>query len=297
MRSLNAVQLWFQTVITHPDGVDAGVASDEAQRIIQMDRAALEQVVTRSEKLSAAERLGVYANAYYARLVECLGETFPTLKRTFGENPFGGFAFDYLQRYPSTSYTLEKLADRFPKFLSETRPDLNDDGNPPAEPNWPDFLIELAAYELLIAEVFDGPGVERSGTLTTDDLRGVAPKDWPNARLVTAPCLRLVRHRFPVNAWYSDVRRLGDDADMPELPGPAEEFVAVTRRDFVVRRIRLSETQFLLLDALQRGDTVGNAIAAAGAATDMPDEQLAGELMQWFADWTAAQMFVRIETA
>ena len=51
--SLDVVQRWFHTVITHPQGVEAGVASEEAQALIPLKRSELEQVVTRSRNLSS----------------------------------------------------------------------------------------------------------------------------------------------------------------------------------------------------------------------------------------------------
>ena len=33
-RSLDVVQRWFQAVVTHPEGVEGGVESEEAQRLI-----------------------------------------------------------------------------------------------------------------------------------------------------------------------------------------------------------------------------------------------------------------------
>src|SRR5216684_1216338 len=124
---LSRLQRWFQTVITHADGVDSGVSSEEAQRLIQLSPGQLEKVITRSRALTAAERLAIYANAYHTRLLECLGEVFPMLKRTLGDEVFDGFAFGYLQEYPSRSYTLNEVGRRFPRHLQETRP-LKDGG-------------------------------------------------------------------------------------------------------------------------------------------------------------------------
>jgi len=292
---LDVVQKWFHAVITHPDGVDAGVESEEAQRVIRMDRTELERIVTRSQKLSAAERIGVYANAYYARLIECLSESFPMLRRAVGgDDVFNGFAFDYLQQHPSTNYTLDRLADNFPRFLAQTRPDLDADGNPPSEPNWPDFLIDLATLELAIGEVFDGPGIEGRTTLDAESVRSIPADRWPQARLVTAPCLRLLKFGHPVNEWFAVARSAADDTELVP-PDPAVEYVALTRRDYIVRRIPLTETQYVLLDALQRGRSVGDAIAATTAATDETDGSLARRLMQWFSDWTVAQLFESVD--
>src|SRR5216684_3580309 len=124
---LSRLQRWFQTVITHADGVDSGVSSEEAQRLIQLSPGQLEKVITRSRALSAAERLAIYANAYHTRLLECLGEVYPMLKRALGEEAFEGFAFGYLQEFPSRSYTLNELGRHFTRYLQETRPTSDND--------------------------------------------------------------------------------------------------------------------------------------------------------------------------
>ena len=91
---VDRLQRWFQAVVTNPDGVNAGADSAEAQRLIQLAPGQLEKVVTRSRALSAAERLAIYANAYHTRLLECLGEVYPMLKRGLGEEAFEGAAVD-----------------------------------------------------------------------------------------------------------------------------------------------------------------------------------------------------------
>ena len=177
--ALDVVQRWFQAVITHPEGVAGGLASPAADRFVPLSRGGLERLVRRSSRLTAEQRLSIYANAYYARLLECLADCFPVLHRVLGVEVFAGFAFDYLQRYPSRSYTLDRLAESFPRFLDETRPDrpapgegrqAPEPGSDPepaqAPPAWPDFLIDLATLELAIAKVFDGPGAEGEPLLT-----------------------------------------------------------------------------------------------------------------------------------
>src|SRR5216684_3124215 len=118
---INRLQRWFQTVITHANGADSGASSEEAQRLIQLRPGQLEKVITRSRALTAAERLAIYANAYHTRLLECLGEVFPMMKRTLGDEAFDSFAFGYLQEYPPRSYTLNELGRHFPRYLEDTR--------------------------------------------------------------------------------------------------------------------------------------------------------------------------------
>jgi Putative DNA-binding domain len=295
-RSLGLLQGWFQAVVTHPDGVGEGAASEAAQGLIRLPRGEIEKVIRRSSRLSAEERLGVYAHAYYARLLECLGEVYPVLRTALGAEVFDSFAFEYLGRYPSRSYTLNRLGDRFPAFLAETRPDLDAAGRPPAEASWPDFLIDLARLEWAVGQVFDGPGVEGKPLLAAEDLQAVDPERFGAARLEPVVCLRLLSFRFPVNAYYTAVRHAAEGEEVP-IPPAAEERVALTRRDFVVRRYPLTRLQHVLLEALSAGKPVAEAIAATAAQSDLDDDALAAEIRGWFRFWTLQGFFQRLVLA
>jgi hypothetical protein len=292
-RSLDVVQRWFQSVITHPEGVEGGVDSEEAQRLIRLNRGELEAVIGRSRNLTAAERMGIYANAYYARLLECLAAFFPMLQKTLGPEIFEGFAFEYLQKYPSKSYTLDHLGGNFARFLDETRPEPEEDEEPGAV-GWPDFLIDLAVLEWTINQVFDGPGVEGKPLLTAEALRSFPAERFGEARLVPVPCLRLLAFRFPVSAYYTAIRQAKEGEEVP-VPDPGPEHLALTRRDFVVRRYPLDPAQHALLEKILAGAPVGEAIAAAAEASGLEDDALAAELQSWFRLWVAEGFFQSIE--
>ena len=291
-RSLDVVQRWFQAVVTHPEGVEGGVESEEAQRLIHLKRAELEAVIGRSRNLTAAERMGIYANAYYARLLECLAAFFPLLQRTLGEEVFEGFAFEYLQHYPSKSYTLDRLGESFTRFLEETRPEP-EEGEEPGALGWPDFLIDLSVFEWNLNQVFDGPGVEGKPLLTAELLQTFPPERFAEARLVPVPCLRLLAFRFPVNAYFTASRHVEEGEEL-EIPDPAPEFLALSRRDWIVRRFPLTPAQHALLEKILAGAPVGEAIAAAADVSGLDDEALGAELQSWFRIWVAEGFFQAI---
>ena len=293
VRQLNVVQQWFQAVITHPDGVGPGIEAQEAQEFIPIERTELEQVVRRSHRLSADQRLAVYANAFYARLVECLGECFPVFRKAMGEEVFNGFAFEYLQRYPSTSYSLDHLGRNFGRFLDETRP-RSKTSSDAFDADWADFLIDLATLEWTVAEVFDGPGAEHSRPLGPDDLRNVPVEQFSQARLTTVVCFRLLKLRYPVNAYYTAVRGAKDSAEIP-IPERLPEHAAITRRQYVVRRYVLTATQYTLLEKLQAGETVSEAIAAAAEGSRLDDDRLSTDLHSWFRTWISEGFFQSIQ--
>jgi hypothetical protein len=285
MRELDQIQRWMRAVVMHPGGASEGVASAEARQMIDLGPEEVEQVVVRSRALSGLERLEIYNRGYFARLVECLREEFPVLAHALGEATFDEFAVDYLQRYPSRSYTLNLLGAKFPRFLEETRPE--DDTNDGTGVNWPDFLIDLAQLELTYSEVFDGPGVERQPLLDAARLGAISPERWPETRLVPVCCLRLLTLRYPVHKYYSAVRK----EKKPRFPKPRPTYLAVTRRRFVVRRFELTWPQYVLLNALIMGQSVGEAICLTVEKTAGDLDDLAGQLREWFFNWTAEGFF------
>ncbi len=285
-RSLQNLQRWVQEVITNPDGIAAGVESPTARQQIDIGAANIEDVVEPSSRLGSAERLAVYGNAYFARLVECLGEEFPATRYALGEETFESFAFGYVNDSPSSSYSLGFLGERFAQYLIDTRP------TDVPKPGWPDFLIDLATLERTYAEVFDGPGPENLATLQPEDLQSVPPELVNDVRFVPVPSLRLMEASFPVHEYVTAVRR---DQSL-EIPMPAETLLVITRREYVVRRGTVSRAEFQLLRAIIDGNTLGAAIEiAAEAMPDETDEELASNLSKWFQHWASAGWFLRVE--
>ena len=281
---LGRLQRWMQAVITHPNGVEAGSAAEEARREIEVDPDGFERVLTRSRALPAADRLAVYANAYYARLLECLREEFPSLVYTLGAELFDEFAFGYLQQCPSKSYTLHHLGAGFPGYLAESSPDDED-------PRWVALLVDLATLERLYGDVFDGPGSENLELMSAERLAEIPPEAWAGACLLPAPDLRLVELRSPVHEFARAVRR----KEEPTPPEPAETLLAVHRRDYVVRRHAQTRAQYVLLGAILEGATVGEAIgrAAEFAGDDM--NAFGVSLQEWFHTWAAEGFFRGVE--
>lgn len=287
---LNDLQRWMQAVVIHPDGVEAGIESPAARGQIDISPQRAGEVISRSHNQTSIQRLQVYANAYYARLLECLRDEFPALVHTLGEETFNGFAFAYLQAQPSRSYTLSQLGRSFPQFLADTRPD-HADGR--GSPSWPDLLVDLATVERTYSEVFDGPGLEGRRILRPEDVAAISPDRWPHMRLAPAACLRLLTLAYPVHEYISAVRH-GKEA---VLPNPSPTYLVVTRRDYVVRRIAVSQQEYELLSLLVSGATVGRAIERFAENTDVDDETLATNVRDWFQRWTEIDLFEPIDFA
>lgn len=282
---LEQLQRWMQTVIMHPDGVRAGLESEAARQELDIAANEIEQVITRSQALTSVERLEVYGNAYYARLIECMAAEFPATEHLVGEDAFSGFVFGYLQELPSTSYTLGELGVGFADYLATSRPARDSD-----QPDWADFLVDLATLERAYSDVFDGPGEEQRPLLTAEQLQAISPDKWDSLRLETADSLRLLRFRFPVQEYAAAVRKQ-ESATIPEAK---QTFLAISRRDYIVRRRVLEPLPFELLSRLQSGSLLGIAIVDSLEAHGSPPDNLSALLEEWFRTWTAAGYFIAV---
>ena len=120
-RNLDQLQRWMQTVISWPGGVEAGIDSEAAQSEIPLESSELETIVTASSRQTSLERMGIYANAYYARLLECLSEEYSALVSAMGKTAFGAFSMEYLQEYHPTSYTLCDLGGALSSVFNRTQ--------------------------------------------------------------------------------------------------------------------------------------------------------------------------------
>ena len=294
--SFQRLQRWMQATVMHPDGVVEGVNSPAARAEIDAPANEAGKILMRSKSQTALERLAIYGSAYYGRLVECMREEFPAVAHTLGDETFDAFAVAYLQSYPSRSYTLTQLGKDFPRFLVETRPE-REAGE--AEISWPEFLADLAHFEWTFSAVFDGPGVEsgRDGTtpllLDAAKIQAIQADHWPETRLVCVDCLRLLALRYPVHHYFTSVRRQEEAA----MPDPADTFLAVTRRHFVVHHYELSRPAYALLSALLAGRPVGEAIQLAAEAAGPEIGRLGADLQQWFCDWAADGFFQTLKLA
>ena len=92
-----------------------------------------------------------------------------------------------------------------------------------------------------------------------------------------------------ISEFYTRARQLAPDAEL-EMPEPAPSWTAITRRDFVVRRLPLEAGEFELLSALVAGAAFGPAVEAAAERWDLEEARIGA----WFARWANEGLFVGV---
>jgi hypothetical protein len=141
-------------------------------------------------QLGAEERINIYAEMYFARLVDVLKSDFPRVAALLGCERFHEVVSHYLARHPSTHPSLRHVGRRFPGFLKDCA----------ATVDLP-FLGELATLEWARVEVFDDLDIE---SLRVEHLQHFAPDEWPALRFQVIPAFRILHSEWPVHAiWHA----------------------------------------------------------------------------------------------
>lgn len=291
--SLDQIERWMQSVLMHAGDVAEAIASPEATQHIAISSVEdLRNVVLPSKALDSSSRLEIYIDAYFERLLECLGQEFQATRGALGDENFNAVAFGFLRQKPSHSYTLNDLGAAFPNYLAETR--LHERAAPAdATPTWGEFVVELAAFERLLRDVFDGPGSEGGEALDSSHLAAIPADARGRLRLLGAPCLRLVQFTHPVHLFWQSWK----DAGAATAPTPSRTYLAINRRAYAVGRHELSHPQFVLLERLLKGQSLSEAIAATASQAGALEPRLEDCLQAWFASWVAERFFVGFEHA
>lgn len=275
---LDRLERWMHAIVSHPQGASGALRDAAVKGLLPEAVSNLEAVVLPSRELSSVERLAVYADMYFWRLIDILAKDYPTVRAVLGPPRFGKLAREYVTAHPSSHYSLSFLGAAFPRFLATEARKL-----PHRE-----YLAAVAQVERAMEEVFDAEAPE---PITLEQIQGIPPESWATARFRTIPALRLLELDYPVTAGITAVR---EDRKV-QVPMRRPSWVLVFRKDLVVWRKDLGQDRFRMLSLLQQGRTLGEALEACASLPGQDVEAMARSLGRWFEDWTAEKLFCGIE--
>lgn len=220
------------------------------------------------------ERLSVYNEQYWFRLLTVMQDHFPLLARTLGYWEFNQLATEYLQAHPSRRPFLEDLAWNLPAFL-RTMPRYGSERN-----------LQIAAADAAALRAFHAPSRAALDPRALSAAEAAALGDIP---LEFQPCISFLEEDWNL----AENRRavLEHPGYVPDFAGGKGRW-AVYRREGAVEWRSLEPAAFLLLVALQAGETLGEACDSVGSSLDgAAFEAFTENLASWFAEWTALGWF------
>jgi len=246
-----------------------------------------------NNRLTSAERLEIYNQQYWFRLLDSLCEDFAGLHAVLGEDRFAELCVAYLEKYASNSFTLRNLGSRLYQFVCEdfcrfTAKEKR-------------LVLDFIIFEWSEIVAFDGP---ECIALDGKTLEGRSTSD---IRLELQPHISVLALDYAVDNFLLDLKKGTHERTLVSATGgrykknvrhrrPKRQsiFVVIHRQDNSVYYKRLDRVEYIVLSAIQSGACLTDACAAASDQLTGSSANIAttiGRLQSSFSTWVKLGWF------
>lgn len=186
--------------------------------------------------LDRQTRLGIYSNAYVARLNEALLCNYPAVHQILGDDDFYTMTCAYLQSHPSVDASIRWFGGQLNEFLASNEPykDLP-------------VLSELARFEWALRHTVDAADAER---VSVEALQLIPPEHWAELTFALHPSLSRLMMQWNVTPIW---RALTEGEEPPEPCTDAAHWLVYRQQDLSSVWRSASEIEVLLLKAMAEG--------------------------------------------
>lgn len=259
MSTLAEQQALFWRAITWPTGV-----ADFLRHADEATRAAFAETFDETAAFDRSARVGVYADAYFFRLLGVLRDHFGLVAWLCGAARFNDLVTDYVLQQPSIDPDVRRYGERFPAFVAEH-----------AEARRIVGLAEIAAIEWAMVHALD---CVQSPALAASTVRALPPERWALLPLHAVQSAALVTTRLP----FADLWRRH-----PHEPSPSDAPALVDPHAVLVWRHGL--------DVMHRVPTPAEATALARVIAgtrfvELCSDHDAPTLVQWLQRWMGDEL-------
>jgi hypothetical protein len=240
-RGLAALQERFWRLVSAPQTVDRVLPRLAAE---DPSLAPLTGWIRAGSEPVALERLNVYANMYFFRLLGVVREDYPCLEKLLGADPFHDLVTDYLVAHPSQDPSVRHVGARLAALLEDH----------------PRGRAHPAAADLARLEWARGLAFDRADAapLTAGALGAVPAEDWGALRFTLVPSFQILRLGHPVHILWQALER--GEPPPPIEPGRSE--LLVWRRGFQVYHRLGHPSEADLLASVAAGAPLGQICEA-----------------------------------
>ncbi|NGX43414.1 MAG: hypothetical protein K940chlam7_01711 [Chlamydiae bacterium] len=289
-KRLKEIQEWFARVITRPLDEDSKM-NPIAPSGKTMEEEACEYILA-SPTLKPAERIQLYNQQYWWRLLNTLHTTFPLLTRILGYHRFNEtIAVPYLVKYPSQHWSLGFLGEDLSRWMKEEysgeEKQLLSDA---IAIDWAYNFSFFAAHHPPIVKEMSSNGNDFTRVMSQqahlqphiflfeldydlfgfrDHLKQKSPDFWSS-------------HHFP----HLKHELAEGEKHFPELKREKNYYFVLYRNlTNVVVHEEISRGEFLLLECFQKGSSIEKACEWLESQDKEVRDEAAAHLQQWIQKW------------
>lgn len=221
-----------------------------------------------TDSFSNVERLAVYGNAYYARLIEVLQDDFEAIHALLGDDEFEKLCHGYINTYPSRFFSLRWFGVCMADYLGSTRPYSQHE-----------YLYEMAKFEWLFTDAFDAEDVN---VVTESDVASIPGESWPQLKVKFHPSVCYLDYRWNILPVWKAIK---DNEQVPVLQKLIDsETCLVWRQGLTTKYRTLEATESLVFKVAVDNQNFSQwceTLIEHGYATEQVPMLAAGTLKTW----------------
>ncbi len=244
------LQSWFANIIT------SSIHEIDNAHIPIYPSDLIEEIrgkIAPSPTLKSEERLGIYQQQYWWRLLDVMQEIFPSLVRLFHYKDFNQLiAEPYLLSHPPEDWFLSRIGSRLPEWLENNYQQKDKS-----------LILELARLDLAYENL-----------MFFDILPKIDPEKLEETLIYLQPFVLLFEFKTDLFSFRDELMAQPADywldRDFPEiLKFPERKFFVLYRQKEMNFREEISEARFTLLSQFQKGAKLEDLIPILSECGDV----------------------------
>jgi hypothetical protein len=242
---LGEVQKLLYRLITAPNGVEEGLADE-----YDLAGLGLDAIIEGDDYVGAVDRVGIYADMYFYRILDALKEDFPATLKILGDVNFHNLITGYLVVYPPKQPSITEASRHLSAFAAASE--------------WTSqfpHISDLIHLERALIDAFLGPDAT---PLNLAQLRSTPESEWPSLRLGLHPAVQLVACHWRVDELLRAV-----EESVAVGPAACDPTTIIVWRSDCVRYRTLDKLERNALDAICSGEEF--MVACGRIAADWDD--------------------------
>jgi len=270
---LKKVQQWFASILVRPIDEDSRM-NPISPKGIPMEEEAFEYIIP-SPTLRPAQRIQIYNQQYWWRLLNCLHEAFPLVTRLFGYHDFNQtIGIPYLVKYSPDNWSLNTIGAKMSQFIEE------------------DYQAEdklLVANAVALDWAFNYAFFCKKNTDVTEQ------SDFSECKIWLQPYVYLFQMDYNLidfrMTMIEEKPEYWTENDFPKLPKENKRHFALWRNQHNdIAWDDLHPAAFALLNRIKQGTTLDELCDWLEEQKEAIRDEASKHMHVWFREWTVRQL-------
>lgn len=277
--NLKSTQEWFAGIITNRMDENNYINPISPSGMLIAEEAA--RYIIPSASLRPHQRMQIYNQQYWWRLLNALHDNFPFVTRLFGYQAFNEeIGIPYLLKYPPNNWSLNLLGERLAKWIGE-------EYRAPDQP----FILNATQLDWAFMASFLAP---QKPPLNLSHLDKENPEKFLSYPLYLQPHIKLFKWDYDLltfrEIFLKQKVEYWTENDFPTLPKERTYFFVLYRspKNNILWK-EISSGEYALLDILKAGSTIEAACEFLEEQETAIYEQAVANLQNWFQNWAVRQ--------